>query len=147
MGWLLLTSFILWTQASIWLTHQPPRRYSGDQADQKAAFCFGEPPLAASTRSISQAVETVRVEGSESLAHRLGMAMELSGDGRGTQALPTEGNHLGSADPVAGSMATAGQFTHLAFLSGILRWAGKEKLGHTSSFSGSVLCLPILHHY
>jgi len=54
------------------------------------------------------------------------MAGEFSGDSTGAQSLPTQPDHLGTADPVGGGMSAPSELADLAFLGGILRWASNE---------------------
>jgi hypothetical protein len=73
---------------------------------------LGEPGFATSAWSITEAINALGVEALDPLADGLWVTLEMCSNGGGTPAIPTEGDHLGTPDPVAGRVTAGREFAN-----------------------------------
>jgi hypothetical protein len=125
MGRFLLVGLVLRSQAAIRLQDEPTGWQEGHQGYNSAAFPFGDAPFAPGAGPIAQPIKPLCIKSRQSLTDGLLVAGKLCRNGAGAQALPTQHNHPGAANPIGGGMPTPSQLAHLAFLGSILRWTSE----------------------
>jgi hypothetical protein len=87
----------------------------GNQGDDPGTLLLGDAGFPSGTGAVAETVYPFGVEAVEAPSHGLRMTAEFFGDPGGAQSLPTQGDDTGSEDPVAGSVAAAGEFADFSF--------------------------------
>jgi hypothetical protein len=93
---------------------QHPGRLFGDKSDDPGALVLRDARFASGSGAISETIYTFGVEAMEALSYGFRMTAKLLGDCGGAQPLPAQRDDAGAEDPVARSVAAAGEFVDLA---------------------------------